>query len=653
MFFVEDVYLKKMLEKYIIKLSIIISLIILTPIRSKAEVRLPVLISEGMVLQRDCPIKIWGWANPEEKINVTFHGKKYSTSADNDGNWMLVMDSEQAGGPYTMFINNLKLNNILIGDVWLCAGQSNMETTISRIYERFANEIDTYENNQIRHIKLQHDYTLDGAKKDVKSAHWYPANKDYVSSMTAVPYFFAKFLYQKEKVPIGLVNVAVGGSVAEAWVDENYLGQYKHYLIDKEIAKAEGYVQASQDIQKLRADLYQKYLEENDRGLAENWKDILLDDSLWDEVDLFDNWGSDGLNSINGVHWLRRDVNLSKDMLEQKGVLRLGCIVESDSVFINGSFIGATGYQYPPRIYQIPDTLLKEGKNNITIRLFCPNGRPRFVEGKSYKIEVNGRDIDLLGKWKHQVGCRMLPLPNGDNFSAKAGVIYDALIAPIKDLNFKGVLWYQGESNTDRFNEYYGIMSALIKNWRDLFNAPNLPFIIAQLPNFMNQKNSPSDGQWAQLRDIQLQLSHDIPNVGLSVNVDLGEYNDIHPLNKKDVGYRLMLQSEKLVYGNDNIIADGPIFESSRIEGNKIRLFFKSGTNDFMPVDHLVGFAIAGHDGKYKWANAEINNGEIVVWNDTVAEPLNVRYAWADNPGNVNLKNKSGLPASPFQTKNK
>lgn len=641
-----------MFQRYIAKLFIIIILIGVS-IESGAKVRLPVLISDGMVLQRDCPIKIWGWASAGEKIEISFRNKKYTTTADNEGNWMQTMTAEKAGGPYTLIVNDIQLNDILIGDVWLCSGQSNMETTISRVYEKFADEINTYENNNIRHIKLQHDYTLDGARKDVSPAHWYPVAKEYVMSMTAVPYFFAKYLYQEENVPIGIINTAVGGSVAEAWVNENYLSEYKHYLIDKEIAKTEGYVEASQNIQTMRAALYRKKLNDSDVGLAEGWKQKMLDDSSWNKVDLFDNWGSDGVNWINGAHWLRKEVSVSKDMVGQQGVLRLGCIVDSDSVFINGTFIGTTGYQYPPRIYQIPDTLLKEGKNSIAIRLFCANGQPHFVEGKPYKIEFKNEEIDLSGQWKHRVGCRMLPLPGGDDFSAKAGVIYDALIAPLKNLNFKAVLWYQGESNANRFGEYYGIISALIKSWRDLFEAPNLPFIIAQLPNFMDQKSNPSDGQWAQLRDAQSQLSRDISNVGLSVNIDLGEYNDIHPLNKKDVGYRLMLQAEKLVYGKTIIVADGPVFEYSKVEGNKIRLFFRQGTNDFKPVDQLVGFAIAGDDGEYKWASAKIDNGEIVVWNETISKPLNVRYAWADNPGEVNLKNKSGLPASPFQTKNK
>lgn len=366
---------------------------------------------------------------------------------------------------------------------------------------------------------------------------------------------------------------------------------------------------------------------------------------------MFGNWASDGVNWINGSHWFRKEIEVPTHLAGQKAELRLGCIVDSDSVFVNGTFVGTTSYQYPPRIYPIPEGLLKEGKNNITIRLFCAGGRAHFVEDKPYKVIFANEEISLLGTWKHRVGCRMFALPGGVGFSNKATVLYNSLIAPLKNMTFKGVLWYQGETNTGRYNEYYGIISALIKNWRDLFDTPELPFIIAQLPNFMQQRNYPSDGGWAQLRNVQKQLSQDIPNVGLTVNIDLGEWNDIHPLNKKDVGYRIFLQAQKLVYGKKGIVADGPIYESAEVKGNQIILSFKEGTNNLMPVDELKGFTIAGKDGRYQWAKARIEGNKVIVWSDAITHPVSVRYAWADNPGDVNLRNTAGLPASPFETK--
>lgn len=617
----------------------------------EAKVKLPVLVSDGMVLQRDEPIKIWGWADPNEKIEVNFLKKSYSTFADEQGNWLIELKSAKAGGPYSMDINDIGLKDILIGDVFLCAGQSNMETTLQRVMDLYADEICSYENTYIRHIKLPHDYNFQGAQEDVKPTAWRPVTQEYMMPITAVPYFFARFLYEDKKISVGLVNTAVGGSPAEAWVSEEYLKDFPHYLRDLEICKTDGYIEATQKLQNMRNQLYQGKLNEEDIGLIENWKNPLLDDSDWNTTDLFGDWGSDGVNPINGSHWFRKEIEIPAHLAGKEAILRLGCIVDADSVFVNGVFVGNTTYQYPPRIYRIPENWLKAGKNTIIIRLFSNNGRPHFVKDKPYKIVIDEEEISLLGEWKHRVGCQMLPLPGGVNFQNKASVLYNAMIAPLKNTTFKGVLWYQGESNTSRYNEYYGMMEALINNWRNLFDKPELPFIIAQLPNFMKVRDYPTDSDWARLRDVQLKLSQTIPNVGLTVNIDLGEWNDIHPLNKKDVGYRLFLQVEKLIYGNKKIIADGPVYESYTIEGNKIILSFKEGTNDFVPVKELKGFAIAGEEGQYHWAKAEIEKGKVLVWNDAIPNPVRVRYAWADNPGEVNLRNKSGLPASPFQTK--
>ncbi|SHG40028.1 sialate O-acetylesterase [Dysgonomonas macrotermitis] len=614
-----------------------------------AKVKLPVLVSDGMVLQREQPIKIWGWAEPGEKVEVNFLKKNYATVADGQGNWFIMLQSAKAGGPYIMKINDIELKDILLGDVFLCAGQSNMETTIQRIMDMFSDEILSYENTNIRHVKLQHDYAFQSPKKDIKPTVWRPVTKEYVMSMTGVPYFFAKFLYEEKKIPVGLVNTAVGGSSAEAWVSEEYLKNYPHYLRDLEICKAEGYVEAVNSLQDMRSRLYNQLLNEGDAGLKENWKNPVLDDSDWNTVDMFSSWGSDGVNAIAGSHWLRKNIRLPAYLAGKKAVLRLGTIIDSDSVFVNGVFVGNTTYQYPPRIYQIPENLLKAGENTITIRVFS-SGRPHFVEDKPYKIVFDNEEFNLLGNWKHRVGCRMFPIPGGVGFSNKATVLYNAMIAPLKNMTFKGVLWYQGESNTSRYNEYYGIVENMIQNWRDLFGKPELPFIIAQLPNFTQVQSYPTDGNMAHLRDVQLKLSQNIPNVGLTVNIDLGEWNDIHPLNKKDVGYRMALQAEKLFYGNRTTIADGPAYESQEISGNKIILTFRKGTDDLMPVDELKGFAIAGKDGRYQWAKAKIENGKVIVWNDYIAHPETVRYAWADNPGEVNLRNKAGLPASPFMT---
>ncbi len=617
----------------------------------EAKVKLPVLVSDGMVLQCEQPIRIWGWADPSEKVEVTFLKKKYAAVTDESGRWAVNLPATKAGGPYSMNINDIVLQDILVGDVWLCAGQSNMETPMSRIMDMFPDEILSYENTRIRYVKLQQDFSFAGPKSDIKPVSWHPVTQEHVMSMAGVPYFFAKSLYEKTNVPVGLVNTAVGGSPAEAWIGEDYLKEFPYYLLDKQICQADGYMEATNKLQHMRNQLYNQTLDSNDLGLKGNWKSPTLDDSQWATVDMFANWASDGVNWINGSHWLRKSFDVPAEQTGQPATLRLGCIINSDSVFVNGTFVGSTGYQYPPRVYQIPVGVLREGNNNITIRLFCSAGPASFVPEKPYKIIFGNREeVSLLGEWKHRVGCQLFPLPGGVSFSNKATVLYNAMIAPLKGMTFKGVIWYQGESNAGRHNEYYDLMSALIQNWRNLFGKPDLPFLLCQLPIFMEQRPYPGDSSWARLRDAQLKLSQHIPHVGLDVNIDLGDWNDIHPLNKKDVGYRLMLQAMKLVYGQNGFVADGPVYESQEIRGNEIVLSFREGTNDLQPVDELKGFAIAGADGKYQWAKARIDGHRVVVWNEAIAHPAVVRYAWADNPGAVNLRNKAGLPASPFQS---
>ena len=638
-----------MLRLGINKLWQIVFLVLCFAPLSEAKVKLPVLVSDGMVLQREQPIKIWGWSDPEEKIELEFLKKKYSTKADKEGNWSIALPATKAGGPYPMKINDIQLEDILIGDVWLCSGQSNMETPISRVMDLFEKEILSYSNPMIRHIKVPLSYNFHGPQNDIKQASWKPVTQEHVMSLAAVPYFFAKSLYEATGVPIGLINSSVGGSPAEAWISESGLKEFPYYINDKKICESDTYIIETEQLQNLRNRLWSKTLNEGDPGVSGKWFQSAFDDSKWETTDLFSNWGSDGLNPINGSFWFRKDINIPAHLAGQKATIRLGCIVDADSVFVNGTFVGTTSYQYPPRIYQIPENLLKEGQNNITIRLISHGGYPHFVEDKPYKIIWEDEEINLEGDWKYTVGNRMLSMPPGVTFHYKPTGLYNAMIAPVQNLSLKGVVWYQGEANTGRYNEYYNLVSTLINDWRTLWNRPDLPFLIAQLPNFMRSYDYPTESQWAGLRNAQLKLSQDIPFTGLTVAIDLGEWNDIHPLNKKDVGNRLSLQAQKIAYGK-KIIADGPVYEGMKIEGGKIILSFKDGTGDFMPVKELKGFAIAGKDEKYKWANAIIDNKKIIVWNDEISNPVKVRYSWANNPEDANLKNKSGLPASPFET---
>lgn len=633
--------------------SIFIAALLLCVINlCEAKVILPTLVSDGMVLQREKNILIWGKADPGEQVNIKFLNKKYSTTADKNGDWKVTLSPMKAGGAYTMVINDIEIKNILIGDVWLCSGQSNMELPIRRVLDLYADEVKDYKNPMIHYIKIPISSNYHKPQSDIPKESWQELNPERALSFSALCYFFAKDLYEKTKVPIGLINSAVGGSPIESWISEDGLTEFPHYLHDRDLHRDDSYVEKANILDRERRNLWNTILYKKDKGLNENlkWYHPDYDDSSWKLTDLEDaSWSKDGISNINGSFWFRKEFELSGHQFDKNAVLRLGCIVDADSVFVNGILVGATLYQYPPRIYSVPQEILKQGKNNVTIRLISYSGQARFVEDKPYKLIIGNEEIELSKEWRYNQGIRMPAYQAIPSTQQKPTGFYNGMIAPLQNYAIKGILWYQGESNASKAHEYYGLLTSLITNWRTLWKESTLPFLIVQLPNFMKTSSTPQESGWAEMREAQLKVSQTIPYTGLAVAIDAGEWNDIHPLNKKDIANRLSLQAQHIAYGNKNIIADGPIYKSMKREGNRIILSFKEGTDNLQHVSELRGFTIAGKDKIYKWAQAKIEGDQVIVWNDEVEEPVSVRYAWADNPEGANLKNKEGLLASPFQ----
>jgi sialate O-acetylesterase len=593
-------------------------------------------------------------ADAGEQVEIVFLKKKYNTTTGQDGKWQISLPPQKAGGPYTMKINDLELNDILVGDVWLCSGQSNMELPVRRVLDLYADEVKDYSNPMIRYVKTPTSSNYHHPQPDIPSVSWATLTPDNALSYAAICYFFAKELQETLHVPIGIINSSVGGSPIESWISEDGLQSFPHYLHDRDLHQSDEYVRKAGQLDHERRALWNQILYKEDKGLHENpeWYDPAYNDSNWAKTDLNNkSWNHDGSMPVNGTFWFRKDIDLPAHQTDKEAVLRLGCIVDADSVFVNGILVGTTPYQYPPRIYTIPAGILKQGKNNITVRLFSYSGKAEFVDEKPYKLIIGDEEIDLRKDWKYRLGVRMPAYQGVPTTQQKPTGFYNGMIAPLKNYAICGAIWYQGESNTGRYHEYGDLLISLINDWRTLWQQPGLPFLIVQLPNFLKTSPEPSDGDWAHMREAQLKATQTIPNTALAVAIDAGEWNDIHPLNKKDIGHRLSLQAQKIVYGNQKIIAEGPVYNSMEIKGNQIILSFEDGTNDLLPVDELKGFAIAGKDNHFKWAKASIEGQKVIVWNDQVSEPVKVRYAWADNPGEVNLKNKTGLPASPFQTK--
>lgn len=542
--------------KKIILLTFLISFAI------NAQIKLPRLISDGMILQRDTKINIWGWASPKENIELDFKGKKYKTITAEDGKWTIQLPSQKAGGPFEMTlkgINTIVLKNILFGDVWLCSGQSNMELPMDRLKDKYKEVITKSENSKIRQFLVPDEYYFEKERNDFSTGSWVEANPVNVLQFTGVGYFFATEIYEKYKVPIGLINSALGGSPAESWINEEGIKKFPEYyqeFLKFKDGKLEKEIDAND--RKVSSDWY-KLLNDTDLGLKNKWKNT-TDVSDWKTMNIPGYWADGELGNLNGSVWFKKEFTLGK-IKESQAKIILGRIVDADSVFVNGSFVGTTSYQYPPRIYFFNSSILKEGKNEITIRVINNSGRGGFVTDKPYELIIDDKTVDLKGSWNYKLGSKMLPLPGQTFVRWKPVGLYNAMIAPIKNYPLKGVLWYQGEANTKKPLEYTALMETLINTWRTELKQEKLPFLLVQLPNFMDPKPEPTESNWAVLRQQQSKVL-EIPNTGMAVAIDLGEWNDIHPLNKSDVGKRLALQARKLVYGEKKLVTSGPIFKS-------------------------------------------------------------------------------------------
>ena len=649
--------------KFKLNLSLVFlfCVIILTADLSNAQVRLPQLISDGMVLQRDAKINLWGWSSPDEKIIIKFVRKKYVTTAGADGKWNVTLPALKTGGPYDMDIsasNHIIIHDILIGDVWFCSGQSNMVLPMERVKEKYPDEVANSNYPNIRNFFVPTLADINKVHDDLPPGKWMSANPQNVLAFSAASYFFAKKIYNKYHVPIGIINSSVGGPPIEAWISEDGLKAFPQAV--KRIAqfKDTAFINQIARATSIKNKENSKPAPVIDKGLTspKTWYDTSYIANGWHHFWLPGYWEDQGVHGLNGIVWFRKEINIPASMTGKVAKLFMGRIVDADQTYVNGVFVGNITYQYPPRRYELPANLLKTGKNIIVIRVINNSGKGGFVPDRAYYLTAGGQNIDLRGDWQYKVSNVFTPeqnLDEKDNFSAQnePASLYNAMIAPAIQYTIKGILWYQGEGNTSRPKEYAQLLPALIADWRSKWHQGDIPFIYAQLPNFMEVQYSPSESRWAELREAQLKTLS-VPNTAMAVTIDAGEWNDLHPLDKKDVGERLALGAEKLAYGDTKLVSSGPLYQSAKIDGNKIVITFNNIGGGLIAKDggELSQFAIAGADKKYIWANARIEGDHVIVWSDQLSQPLYVRYAWANNPDGANLYNREGLPASPFTT---
>lgn len=611
----------------------------------QSAIKLPRLISDGMILQRDTPLQLWGWASPKESVTIKFMDKTYRTKADKKGDWRIVLPAQTAGGPYTININEITIKDVLIGDVWLCSGQSNMELPIRRTLDLYADEVKQVNNPMIRLFRVPMYYNFSGKETDYQGGNWKFATQENILDFSAVAYFFAKELYDKYKIPVGIINTAIGGSPAEAWISANTLKNYPVLEAEAKKCAAPGFIEETKKEEQQASNEWYSAMIKTDKGIGK-WHKKNIDTSGWNDFYLPGLWKDKGMDVKNAVIWLRKEFEVVKEDEGKPATLRLGYIIDSDSAFVNGTFVGTTGYQYPPRIYQIPGGTLIAGKNTVAIRIVT-NEWGGIKEDKPYKVIIGNKQTDLTGEWKYLIGTQLPPSPPNTFFQYKPMGLYNGMIAPATNYKVKGILWYQGESNTGRAKEYKTLFPDLINDWREQRAEPQLPFIYAQLPELNKPWKQPAESGMAELREAQRQALL-LPYTGMAVTLGCGEWNDIHPLNKKDVARRLALEAMRVAYG-ENIVSTGPQLKNMQSERNTIILTFDSVGEGLYSNSIINGFTIAGADKKYVWAEAAIlNKNQVKVWSNQIQNPVSVRYAWADNPEGANLRNKEGLPASPF-----
>jgi sialate O-acetylesterase len=625
-----------------------------------AQIKLPRLVRDSMILQRDATVKIWGWASANEKVVLTMNRKKYSAKADAAGNWKIFLPPTKAGGPYTITItgkNTLVLNDVLFGDVWFCSGQSNMVHQLNIHDVRYAKDIAEANYPGIRQFWVPNVTSLQGPQTDLPFGNWQAAVGENVRPFSAVAYFFARKIYEQYHVPIGIINASVGGTPIEAWTSEDGLKDFSSLQTSIQKNKDTAYINSFGRRANGPAVNRQPRLPQ-DKGLASSpaWYEVNYIPKGWKTIAVPGYWEDQGIKDLNGVVWYRKEIEVPASMVGKAGRVFLGRIVDADVLYINGKQIGASTYMYPQRRYALPADVLKAGKNIVVVKVTNNAGKGGFVTDKPYCLFAGSDTVDLKGYWQYKVGEVFMPRSGqgfgggGINAQNQPAALYNAMVAPVINYTIQGILWYQGESNAGNAKEYEKLQPALIADWRNKWQLGSIPFLYVQLPNFMDASYTPSESQWAELREAQLR-SLLVANTGMAVAIDLGEWNDIHPDNKKDVGERLALIARKLAYA-ENIVYSGPLYQSASVDGNKIVISFTNTGSGLITSDgeEPSEFAIAGADKKFVWAKAKIEGDKIIVSAEAVSNPLYVRYAWADNPVNPNLYNKERLPVSPFRT---
>jgi sialate O-acetylesterase len=601
-----------------------------------------------MVLQRNIPLEIWGWAEKGEKVHVEFNGLVLNTTADKNGNWEVKLPPLKEGGPFTMTIigkNITTLENILVGDVWVCSGQSNMEFKLREAFHG-EYEIENSRFPMIRMLEVKNKSTY-SLQDDIETEGWKECKPESTRSFSAVAYFFARDLCRKYKIPIGLIEADWGGSPVETWMDVETLKTFPQVRLDLEkykLASGEHNL-PSRDLDEEKA-LWLKRVEALDK-IARNGVSYSAQSCNcegWKTMQLPGIWETKGLPDYDGIIWFRKEITLTKEQAGKDLELHFGGIDDSDCTWFNGEEIGNTDNFKTQRRYHVPGRLVKEGKNTIAVRVIDNEYGGGFsCSPNDFKMLFLNSELSLAGEWEYKPTLcieQLPPLP----VMFRPGTFYNGMVYPLQRFGIKGVIWYQGESNTHNVEIYSDLFASLITTWRKQWNEGDFPFLFVQLAGWK------WGTKWPLIREGQ-DKALALPATGMATAIDIGDSLDIHPKNKQEVGHRLALEAMKVAY-NEKEISFGPKYRSFTKEGNKIRVKFNELCPELIVLrgEPLNNFIIAGDDRQFYPASAVIEGNTILVWSEKVRNPVAVRYAWQGYAPSINLYGSNGLPAYPFRT---
>jgi sialate O-acetylesterase len=625
---------------------------------SAARLRLPRIFGNGMVMQRDTRIPVWGWAPPRTAVVVSLGGTTRNTSADASGAWRLEFPPLRAGGPHRMSITGggerIEVTDILTGDVWVAAGQSNMEWPVG-VSDNAAAEIASARDSSIRELSIPHSYS-ENPETDVVGGQWASADSQHVARFSGVGYFFARDLRKSVDVPIGIIHASWGGSNVETWMSRQALGlndsTWRAFL-----STERGRAAAQREA--LRAKVGS--LPTVDSGLVDGraiWAAPELVDDMWAMIPTPGLWEAAGYAGMDGVAWYRTSFALAPEETREAVRLSLGPIDDADITWVNGVEVGRTEPRYAEaRSYTIPASALRAGRNVIAVRVDDTGGGGGIYGDPSVLwIEVGGVRRPLAGDWRFKVG-RVSFHADDQRINKVPTALYNRMIHPLLDVPIKGVIWYQGESNANsvaQATEYRRLFSTLISSWRREWRGTKtaFPFLWVQLPNFGRVDSvPPATAGWATLRESQ-SAALALPNTGQVVAIDLGGAAELHPTNKQDVGARLALKAREVAYGQ-RVVSSGPRYRGYTINGGRVTVELANvggGLVSRAKDSTITGFAIAGADRRFVWANARVEGSRIVVWSSDVSAPIAVRYLWTNSPLEPMLYNREGLPLEPFRT---